>query len=88
MMKIKSGFQLRQIAGASVVVATGDAAKSFSGIINLNDTAATLFEKLLTGATREELIATLTSEYEVTADKAAQSVDRFIEELQKADLLQ
>mgnify|MGYP000829823905 CR=1 FL=1 len=37
-MKIKKGFVLRDVAGRSVVVATGAAAKKFRGMIMLNDT--------------------------------------------------
>lgn len=87
-MKIKTGFHLRQIAGANVVVATGEAAKAFKGIINLNDSAATLFDRLLQGATEEELIQTLLAEYEVDTATAKSSIERFIKELAMAQLLE
>lgn len=86
-MKIKEGLQLRKVAGASVVVATGDAAKDYKGMFNLNDTAALLFERLEKGATREELVAELLSKYDVSPEQALDSVERFIKELEKADLL-
>ena len=37
-MKIKKGFVLRDVAGRSVVVATGAAAQKFRGMVMLNDT--------------------------------------------------
>ncbi len=37
-MKIKKGFVLRDVAGRSVVVATGAAAKRFRGMVMLNET--------------------------------------------------
>lgn len=35
-MKIKEGFVLREIAGKAVVIAVGEASKTFHGMINLN----------------------------------------------------
>ena len=39
-MKIKKGFLLRQLDGENMVVAVGEAGRSFSGVIRLNDSAA------------------------------------------------
>lgn len=38
-MKIRSGFILREVLGSPMVVATGDAARNFHGMIKLNETA-------------------------------------------------
>ena len=45
-MKIKKGFVLRDVAGRSVVVATGTAAKKFRGMIILNDTGKDIWQGL------------------------------------------
>ena len=37
-MKIKDGFVLRDIAGDTVVIATGELSKTFHGMIKLNST--------------------------------------------------
>lgn len=37
-MRIKDGFVMRKVAGKYVVVATGEASRSFHGMIKLNDT--------------------------------------------------
>lgn len=39
-MKIKNGFILRNVSDAYVVVAVGEAAKDFNGMITLNETGA------------------------------------------------
>ena len=39
-MKIKKGFVIQEVAGQWVAVATGAAAKEFTGIVKLNATAA------------------------------------------------
>lgn len=43
-MKIKDGFMLRKVGGQYVVVAFGEASRSFNGIIRLNETGKFLWE--------------------------------------------
>ena len=45
-MKIKNGFILRNFSDAYVVVAVGEAAKDFNGMITLNETGAFLWKTL------------------------------------------
>ena len=45
-MKIKNGFILRNVSDAYVVVAVGEAAKDFNGMITLNETGAFLWKTL------------------------------------------
>ena len=45
-MKIKDGFMLREVASQTMVVAIGEASKTFNGIIRLNPTGKFLWEKL------------------------------------------
>lgn len=53
-MKIKKGFVLRDVAGRSIVVATGAAAKKFRGMIMLNDTGKEIWIRLQKGMDQEE----------------------------------
>ena len=55
-MKIKKGFVLRDVAGRSVVVATGAAAKKFRGMVMLNDTGREVWTRLQKGMDQEEII--------------------------------
>ena len=48
-MKIKDGFVVRDIMGQCVVVATGEASESFSGMIKLNDTGKDIWEGVASG---------------------------------------
>ena len=45
-MKIKKGFLMREVAGENVVIAVGEAAKSFKGMIRLNPSGAFLWQLL------------------------------------------
>lgn len=87
-MKIKDNFVLKKIAGSYVVVPVRTRAVDFSGIIKLSESGALLWEQLMKGAERDDLIAKLLEEYEVDEPMAAADVDRFIDNLREADLLE
>ena len=71
-MKIKDGFMLRKVGGQYVVVALGEASRSFNGIIRLNESGKFLWEQLSADKTPEQ---------------ARGDVAAFTETLKKAALL-
>ncbi len=87
-MKIKKDFILRKVADSYVVVPVGKMTLDFNGIINLNETGAFLFGLLQKGADREELLAKMLEEYDVTSEKAAADIDKFLEKVKAADVLE
>ena len=86
-MKIKDGFILREVAGSYIVVAVGDRAKDFNGIINLNETGAFLWERLSKGADENQLKDALLAEYDVDENTAAADIKNFVSKLEEAGLL-
>lgn len=86
-MKIKSDFILRKMDDMSIVVAVGESAKSFNGVINLNETAVFIWEKLAQGCTREELIAAVLEEYDAPQEVVEADVDKLIAKLQEENVL-
>ena len=87
-MKIKSGYLVKEVAGTYVVVAVGKRASEFNGMINLNETAANLWERLEKGATEDELVKFLTDTYEVGEEKARENVKTFIDKLKTAGVIE
>lgn len=87
-MKIKSDFMLREVAGYYVVVPVGSGALDFNGVINLNESGATLWRAMENDVTEEELVATLTSEYEVDEDRAKADVAAFVNKMKEAKLIE
>lgn len=87
-MKLKDGFLLKTVAGSKIVVPIGEQSSAFNGIITLSGSAAFLWEKLQIGATEEELLDALLSEYRVDRDYAAADLKRFIEKLHTAGMLE
>lgn len=87
-MKIKEGFILRQIADSYVVVPVGQATIDFNGMMNLNETGAFLFQKMIEGTTKERLLSDMLAEYDVDKDKAQKDIDAFVEKVRKENLFE
>ena len=80
-MRIVPGFIIREIAGETIVVPTGEASRRLSGIITLNECARFLFELLQTEQTADSLVAALLEEYETDRSQASADVDEFLDQL-------
>lgn len=80
-MRIKDGFVVREVAGQNVVIATGEASKTFHGMIKLNETGRVIWEGLAAGKSDQDIVADLTSAYDVDAEKAAADVAVFIKQV-------
>ena len=87
-MKIKDDFLLRQVADSYVVVPVGKASLDFNGMITLNETGAFLWEKLQCETTKQDLINDMLKEYEVLEDTAKQDIEKFLEKIKEANLLE
>ncbi|MBR2431313.1 MAG: PqqD family protein [Clostridia bacterium] len=87
-MKIKSGFIVKEIAGQYVVIALGAASKIFNGIIKLNDSGKFIWDKLAVGADKDDIVNALLEEYDVDRTVAEADVDKFIDELKGANILE
>lgn len=87
-MKIKKNFILRKVADSYVVVPVGRQTLDFNGVINLNETGAFLFGLMQQGADRDELVDKMLAEYEVDRPKAEADIDKFIQSVKDADILE
>jgi len=83
-MKLNKNFILRQVAEHWIVLPLAEKTVDFSGILTLNESGVLLWNALEKGGDRQSLVDALTSEYEVTAEKAAADVDAFIGKLVQA----
>lgn len=87
-MKIKEGFILRKVADSNVVVAVGARAKEFNGIINLSESSAFIWKILEKGAEKEDLVEALLNEYKADREVVENDVDRFINKIKEAGLVE
>lgn len=85
-MKIKDGFVLREVAGDTVVLPSGDL--NINAMITLNESAAFLWKKMEQEITEEELVAAVLAEFEdVDKDLAEKAVKGFIGQLNEHGFL-
>lgn len=86
-MKISSLFIYRKIADEHLLIPMGEAAMTVKGLVAMSESGAMLYEKLKTGCSREDLIAALTTEYDVSESAAAQDTDAFLAQMRQLNIL-
>lgn len=86
-MKIKEGFSLKEVAGKTIIVASGERALNFNKIIHINYSGKLLFEALSVGKSEEELVKILLDTYDVNEAVARKDVKIFIQMLQMNDIV-
>ena len=80
-MKTHPDFILRQIAGENILVPCGEAAKRLSGLINLNSTAAFIWQNMDDAKDLDELTARVMESFEVDEETARCDVNGLTAEL-------
>lgn len=86
-MHIIPGFLIRQVAGETIAVPTGDAARCISGLVALNGSGVFLFELLQTEQTEESLFRAFTDAYDVGDDVARTDIADFLALLREHHML-
>ncbi len=86
-MKVADGFTLKTIADTHVLVPLGSNVVSFRSIVSLSESGAFLWKQLETDKTEDELVAALTTEYDIDEQTARTDIQEFIENMKKANLI-
>ena len=88
-MRIKDGFELREICGEHVILSHGMDNIDFSKIISLNETAAFLWKEAVgkEEISEEELTATLLEAYAVDEETARKDVAQVLAKWREIGLL-
>lgn len=88
-MKVKNGFVLRDVAGKTFVVATGELSKTFKGMITLNETGKFIWKLLESDIEKEAIVDAIMKEYDVQ-DRAMveNDVNTFINKLSGDNILE
>ena len=90
MMKIKSGFVLREVCGERVIVGEGLDAINFGKLLSLSETAAWLWKKAqeMGESSVEELATQLCEEYEVSLAEAKADVAEILDEWKQVGVVE
>lgn len=86
-MKLIDGLILHDVGGEHMMVATGEAAKKFNGMVRNNDTAHFIMQQMMEDTTEEAIVAKVLSVYEADREVVAKSVHNVVEQLRQAGLL-
>ena len=87
-MKIKEGFIKKNVGGAEVVVAVGEASLNFNAMITLNGPAAFLWTLLENDTTEDELVNAMTEKYDIDAETARKDIVAFIDKAKNAGIIE
>lgn len=77
-MKIKEGFVMREVAGQTMVIATGKASENFSGMIRLNGTAKEIWLLVEQGYSMDDIVKSINEKYVGNSGKVRSDVERII----------
>ncbi len=86
-MKIKHGFVKKKVGDVDVVVAVGDRSVGFNALITLNTSASFLWDLLVSGATKEELLAAMLEKYDIDEATAKADIIAFLKKANDAGVL-
>lgn len=88
-MKLKYNFVTNEVADKVVAVAVGDDMSKFNGFIKMNETGAQIFKLLQEETTIETVIDEMAKLYpEETLDTVKETVEGFVNELIKAEVVE
>lgn len=87
-MKLVSGLVLRQIAGESILIPTGELTKNFNGLISVNDVSAFILEQLREERTFAQLLEAVLEEFDVAPERAEADLKDLLEKLENLQLLE
>ena len=87
-MKISKEFAMREVAGNYIVIPVGEKTVNFNAMITLNETGAFLWKQLEEEKNKQELLNLMLEEYEVDNKTAEADIDKFVEKLETAGILE
>ena len=82
-MKLKYEFETTELGDEIIAVPVGDNARDFSGVLNLNASAAAILKLLGEDTTVDKIVASLMEEFEGSKEELTAFVENFVEKLIK-----
>lgn len=87
-MKLKYQFVVREVAGEHIAVPFGQSSRDLSAMIQLNETAALVFDMLnKEDVAYEAIVAALQERYGIDEATAKQAADSLLDQLRASELL-
>lgn len=86
-MKVRNNFILRKIADDYLLIPVGETALKVQGMVALSESGCMLYQMLQTGCARDDLLAAMLREYEISSDTAAADIDSFLDQMRELEML-
>ena len=87
-MKLRGEFVIHQVINETLAIPVGDIALEFNGIIMLNNVSEVIWKCLEKGTELEEIISTVTDQFDVSKKEAKEDIITFINGLQEINLIE
>lgn len=87
-MKIKEGFVKQQLGDTTLLVSAGQLSREFKGMIELNYTAADIWDWLAAGKTPAETAALLAEKYGISPEKATADTEKLIAKMRESGVIE
>ncbi len=89
-MKLKKGFELRDVCGEKIVAGEGLGAINFAHLLSLNETATWLWQEAIKqdSFTIDTLTTAMTEEYDVPIDVAREDVEKIVMRWQEIGMIE
>lgn len=86
-MELKLDFVLREIAGDTLLVPTGQTALDLNGMLTLNEIGTEIWKMLPTVADEEEIVQKILQEYDASPEQVRADVLEFTGKLRELGIL-
>lgn len=87
-MKLKSNFEITEIAGEYMAIPTGENIATFNGAVVLNEVSAFLLKHLEEPTEKEELLNLLLDEYDVEKERAEKDLELILKKFMDLGLIE
>ena len=86
-MKLNKLYVVKNIAGETVIVPTGNAIQNFNGLISANEVAGFIWNHVENCETPEDMVKLVMDEFEGDPDVIRKEVLEFLETLRKVGMI-
>lgn len=86
-LKVNQDVVLREIAGETFLIPTGESVLKYNGLIQVNQLETELWEMLRQGTCLEELVQTMMSVYDVEERALREDILEFLDKLSDSGIL-
>ena len=87
-MRIIKGLEVKKILDQYVIISTGELSKSFHGVIKLNRTGYEIWDLIDKGKNEEQIVSMLISKYSISESKAKSDVNKIIQHMRDAGVIE